>query len=110
MQGGMRMRRSGGQAARYAIGVTPWIRRNAVVNDPTLDHPTVMQISATLRSVVVSSEAARSMRRVIWYWCGVGTAVRSPSGADLLDGSAVGQRRVVSPVTTVASSRPTEAP
>ena len=71
MQGGMRTSRSGGQAARYARGETPWMRVKLVVNEPTLCHPTAMQMSATLWSVVRSSAAARSSRRVRRYWCGV---------------------------------------
>ena len=39
-------------AARYAVGDNPNIRRKLVVNEPTLDRPTDMQMSATNRSVV----------------------------------------------------------
>jgi len=55
---------AGGYAARYAAGVRPNIRAKLVVNEPTLDSPTDMQISATERSVSRSSAAARSRRRV----------------------------------------------
>ena len=47
------------------------MRPKLVVNDPTLRRPTIRQISATERSVVRSSDAARSSRRVSRYWCGV---------------------------------------
>ena len=40
------------------------MRPKLVVNEPTLRSPTVMQMSATVRSVVRSSAAARSRRRV----------------------------------------------
>jgi hypothetical protein len=38
---------AGGWLARYAVGDRPNIRRKLVVNEPTLDRPTDMQISAT---------------------------------------------------------------
>ena len=41
-----------------------------VVNEPTLCSPTEKQMSATERSVVRSSAAARSSRRVSRYACG----------------------------------------
>jgi hypothetical protein len=53
-----------GYLARYADGGTPYVRVKLVVNDPTLESPTSKQISATDRSVVSSSAAARSSRRV----------------------------------------------
>ena len=40
------------------------MRLKLVVNDPTLVRPTATQISATELSVVRSSDAARSRRRV----------------------------------------------
>src|SRR3954452_19818096 len=55
---------AGGYLARYAVGESPYIRPKLVVNEPTLRSPTVMQISATERSVVRSSADARSSRRV----------------------------------------------
>ena len=48
----------------------PNMRPKLVVNEPTLDRPTAKQISATELSVVRSSAAARSSRRVSRYWCG----------------------------------------
>ena len=42
----------------------PYVRVKLVVNEPTLWRPTVKQISATERSVVRRSAAARSRRRV----------------------------------------------
>ena len=62
---------AGGWAARYAVGETPYGTPKLVVNDPTLRRPTVKQMSATDRSVLRSSAAARSSRRVSRYWCGV---------------------------------------
>ena len=62
---------AGGCAARNAVGDMPNVRPKLVVKDPTLDSPTVKQMSATERSVVRSSPAARSRRRVSRYWCGV---------------------------------------
>ena len=55
------------------------MRPKLVVNDPTLRSPTVRQMSATERSVVRSSAAARSSRRVSRYWCGVSPNVRRNS-------------------------------
>jgi hypothetical protein len=52
----------------------PNARPKLVVNDPML-RPTVTQMSATERSVLRSSAAACSSRRVGRYWCGV-----SPEG------------------------------
>jgi hypothetical protein len=46
------------------------VRLKLVVNEPTLDRPTLKHTSATLRSVARSSHAARSIRRVSRYWCG----------------------------------------
>ena len=54
-------------------------RPKLVVNDPTLRSPTVTQISATLWSVLRSSSAARSSRRVSRYWCGVSPKARRNS-------------------------------
>ncbi len=48
----------------------PNMRPKLVVNEPTLLRPTAKQISATELSVVRSSAAARSRRRVSRYWCG----------------------------------------
>ena len=42
----------------------PNVRVKLVVNEPTLCRPTAKQMSATERSVVRSSAAARSSRRV----------------------------------------------
>ena len=42
----------------------PYVRVKLVVNEPTLWRPTLKQISATVRSVVRRSAAARSRRRV----------------------------------------------
>ena len=39
---------AGGWAARYAVGDIPNIRRKLVVNEPTLERPTDMQMSATV--------------------------------------------------------------
>jgi hypothetical protein len=50
-----------------------------VVNDPMLRSPTVRQMSATVRSVLRSSAAARSSRRVRRYWCGVSPKERRNS-------------------------------
>ena len=55
---------AGGNVARYAVGGAPKVRVKLVVKEPTLLRPTAKQISATERSVVVSSVAARSSRRV----------------------------------------------
>jgi hypothetical protein len=55
---------AGGYEARYAVGVTPYVRLKVVVNEPTLWRPTEKQMSATERSVFRSSAAARSIRRV----------------------------------------------
>ena len=72
MQVGMTARfAAGGNVARYAVGDMPYRRPKLVVNEPTLRRPTIRQISATERSVVRSSAAARSSRRVSRYWCGV---------------------------------------
>ena len=46
------------------------MRRKLVVNEPTLCSPTAKQMSATERSVLRSSAAARSSRRVSRYSCG----------------------------------------
>lgn len=71
MQGGIRaIADAGGCAARYAVGDCPNAVEKLVVNDPTLRRPTSRQISATERSVVRSSAAARSSRRDRRYWCG----------------------------------------
>ena len=48
----------------------PWVRVKLLVNEPTLCRPTEKQMSATDLSVVRSSAAARSMRRVSRYACG----------------------------------------
>jgi hypothetical protein len=58
---------AGGNAARYSVGETPNIRPNDVVNEPMLRNPTERQMSATERSVLRSSAAARSSRRVSRY-------------------------------------------
>jgi hypothetical protein len=57
----------------------PNVRPKVVVNDPMLRNPTVRQMSATLRSVVRNSAAARSIRRVRRYWCGVSPKARRNS-------------------------------
>ena len=54
-------------------------RPKLVVNEPTLRSPTVKQMSATERSVLRSSAAARSSRRVSRYWCGVSPKARRNS-------------------------------
>src|SRR4029450_8941051 len=59
---------AGGCAARYSVGVRPYVRPNVVVNEPTLLRPTVKQMSAIDRSVLRSSSAARSSRRVSRDW------------------------------------------
>src|SRR5215212_703711 len=46
------------------------MRPKLVVNEPTLESPTAKQMSATDQSVVRSSAAARSRRRVRRYWWG----------------------------------------
>src|SRR5829696_5623385 len=46
------------------------MRPKLVVNEPMLVKPTAVQIRATDQSVVRSSAAARSSRRVSRYWCG----------------------------------------
>src|SRR6476469_11137631 len=58
---------AGGYDARYAVGDIPNIRLKLVVNDPTDESPTLMQISATFQSVSRRSAAARSSRRVSKY-------------------------------------------
>jgi hypothetical protein len=58
---------AGGNDVRYAVGDIPYVRVKLVVNDPTLCRPTEKQISATDRSVFLSSDAARSSRRVRRY-------------------------------------------
>ena len=70
---------AGGWAPRYAVGVMPYVRPKLVVNDPTLLRPTVKQMSATERSVLRSSAAARSSRRVSRYWCGASPNARRNS-------------------------------
>ena len=57
----------------------PNARPKLVVKDPTLRSPTVRQMSATVRSVLRSSAAARSSRRVRRYWCGVSPKERRNS-------------------------------
>ena len=52
------------------MGACPNIRPKLVVNDPTLPNPTSEQILVTGQSVVRSSAAARSSRRVSRYWWG----------------------------------------
>jgi hypothetical protein len=47
-----------------------------VVKEPTLASPTAKQISATDRSVLRRSSAARSSRLVRRYWCGVSPKLR----------------------------------
>src|SRR5947209_6655565 len=37
-----------GKRSRYWVGLIPNVRRNAVVNEPTLESPTDIHISATL--------------------------------------------------------------
>ena len=54
----------------------PWMRLKLDVNEPTLLRPTSAQIRATEWSVVRSSAAARSIRRVSRYWCGVSPNAR----------------------------------
>jgi ABC-type uncharacterized transport system auxiliary subunit len=49
------------------------------VNDPTLSNPTAKQILATDHSVVRSSAAARSSRRVKRYWWGASPKVLANS-------------------------------
>ena len=66
-RGWTRFAAAGGTACRYAVGVTPYVRLKLEVNEPTLCRPTETQMSATERSVVRSSAAARSMRRVSRY-------------------------------------------
>ena len=61
---------AGGYRARYAVGDTPNVRVKLVVNEPMLWSPTDRQMSATERSVLRSSAAARSSRRVSRYACG----------------------------------------
>ena len=55
---------AGGWFARYAVGDTPYTLVKVVVNDPRLDSPTSVQMSATVWSVIRSIAAARSSRRV----------------------------------------------
>ena len=65
MQAGTRANwAAGGNLARYTVGDTPNVRVKLVVNEPMLWSPTSTQISATEWSVVRSSAAARSRRRV----------------------------------------------
>ncbi len=52
------------------MGDIPYARPKLVVNDPMLRRPTSKQMSATERSVLRSSAAARSSLRVRRYWCG----------------------------------------
>src|SRR5260370_38471416 len=61
---------AGGNVWRYAVGDIPKVRVKLVVNEPTLCRPTEKQMSATERSVLRSSAAARSKRRVSRYECG----------------------------------------
>ena len=58
---------AGGYVARYAVGDIPYVRVKLVVKEPTLWSPTEKQTSATERSVLRSSAAARSRRRVSRY-------------------------------------------
>jgi hypothetical protein len=55
---------AGGKLARYAVGERPKVRVKLEVNEPTLYRPIEKQISATDWSVLRSSAAARSSRRV----------------------------------------------
>src|ERR1043166_595030 len=55
---------AGGNDARYAAGDFSNMRVKLVVNEPMLCRPTLKQMSAMLRSVVLSSAAARSSRLV----------------------------------------------
>ena len=48
----------------------PYVRVKLVVNEPTLRSPTEKQMSATDRSVLRRSAAARSKRLVNRYACG----------------------------------------
>ena len=57
----------------------PYVRPKVVVNEPTLLSPTLKHTSATEWSVPRSSAAARSMRRVSRYWCGVSPNARRNS-------------------------------
>src|SRR6184192_1643796 len=61
---------AGGNAARYAVGETPYVRVKLVVNEPTLRSPTAKHTSVTERSVVRKYAAARSRRLVSRYACG----------------------------------------
>jgi hypothetical protein len=61
------------------MGETPNVRRKLVVKEPTLRRPTARQTSETLRSVEHRSAAARSIRLVRRYWCGVSPNVRRNS-------------------------------
>src|SRR3954452_10219720 len=70
---------AGGKLARYAVGDLPNMRPKLVVKDPILERPTARQMSATDQSVVRSSAAARSRRRVSRYWCGDSPNVRRNS-------------------------------
>jgi len=58
---------AGGNAARYAVGETPYVRVKVVVKEPTLRSPTVKHTSVTERSVVRNNAAARSRRLVSRY-------------------------------------------
>jgi hypothetical protein len=55
------------------------VRVKLVVKEPTLCKPTEKQMSATDRSVLRSSAAARSRRRVRRYACGGSPNVRRNS-------------------------------
>jgi hypothetical protein len=53
------------------LGLSPTKRRNCVLNEPRLENPTAKHTSVTDRSPARSNAMARSMRRLMRYWCGV---------------------------------------
>jgi hypothetical protein len=58
---------TGAGSAIVPVGETPYVRVKLVVKEPTLSNPTDRQMSATERSVVLRSAAARSKRLVSRY-------------------------------------------
>jgi len=58
-------------SSRYSLGDCPTRSRKRLLNEPTLENPTRMQISVTDRLAVRRSVLARSMRRRLRYARGV---------------------------------------
>src|SRR3954453_18847631 len=88
---GTRARRAaGGKPARKAVGLFPYARPKLEEKLPPLFRPAEKQMSAPERSVVRSSAAARSSRRVSRYWCGGSPNARRNSRVEWARGGAGG--------------------